>query len=177
MKYVLSFLFVMSLSTTDLILFDFSKTCDINNWYITNDDVMGGVSTSKITLNSNGHGVFQGKVSTENNGGFAMTKLPVSIDLNSMQKKIVLRVKGDSKNYQFRIKSKSYQRYSYVNSFQTQNEWETIELLLEDFYPAYRGYKLNKANFNWNRIEEIAILIGNKRDENFELEIDYIKII
>lgn len=177
MKYALTFLCLISLLKVETMLFDFTQTCNISNWRITNDDVMGGISTSKISLNTDGNGIFYGNVSTENNGGFAMTRLPVSVDLNENTKKIVLRIKGDKKNYQLRIKSKSYQRYWYVHPLKTSGDWEILELKLEDFYPSYRGYKLNKANFNWDRIEEIAILIGNKRDENFKLEIDYISIL
>ncbi len=176
MKYALTFLCLISLLKVETMLFDFTKTCNISDWRITNDDVMGGISTSKISLNTDGNGIFYGNVSTENNGGFAMTRLPVSINLNDNKKRIVLRIKGDNKSYQLRIKSKSFDRYWYIHTFKTNNKWQVIELPLEDFYPSYRGYKLNKANFKWNRIEEIAILIGNKKDENFKLEIDYIKI-
>ena len=88
--------------------------------------------------------------------------------------KIILKVKGDGKAYQFRVKSKSSDYYSYITSFNTSKEWETIKLTLSDMYPAFRGRKLNISNYDNEGIEEIAFLIGNKRAETFKLEIDSI---
>ena len=53
---------------------------------------------------------------------------------------------------------------------------ETIELPLKDFYASYRGTKLNLENFSSDTITEIAILIGNKKEEAFKLVIDKITI-
>ena len=162
------------LVSTQLTLVDFSEERAIRNWRMTNDNVMGGVSTASLERDENGFGVFSGRVSTANNGGFAMTRLPLKIMFNETFKTIKLKVKGDGKKYQFRIKSNSPQRYWYVQSFQTSNEWEEISLPLDAFYPSYRGYRLNQENFSDNTIRDIAILIGNKVDENCELMIDTI---
>ncbi len=43
-------------------------------------------------------------------------------------------------------------------------------------YPAFRGRTLNMDNLKPNKIEEIAILIGNKKAEKFRLEIDSISL-
>ena len=42
-----------------------------NNWLVVNDNVMGGISESNIKFSKNNTLVFQGRVSLENNGGFA----------------------------------------------------------------------------------------------------------
>jgi NADH dehydrogenase [ubiquinone] 1 alpha subcomplex assembly factor 1 len=89
----------------EIIIFDFEKNTNINRWYSTNDDVMGGISNSVMNLDENGNGVFTGVVSTENNGGFAMVRLPLNINLSDDLKNIVLHVKGDGKKYQLRMKS------------------------------------------------------------------------
>jgi NADH dehydrogenase [ubiquinone] 1 alpha subcomplex assembly factor 1 len=85
-----------------------------------------------------------------------------------------LKLKGDGKSYQFRIKDNSRQRYSYIATFKTSGDWETIKIPLSSFYPGYRGYKLNKPNFSGEVMEEIGILIGNKVKESFALEIEKI---
>lgn len=162
--------------STDIIVFDFGLRCDINRWYQTNDDVMGGISNSRMSLNKNGNGVFSGTVSTENNGGFAMTRLPVKINVDDKKSKLVIKLKGDGKKYQFIIKSKINQRYWYVQSFQTSTKTQEIELPLSDFYASFRGYELTIDNFSETNIEEVAILIGNKKNEEFKLEIDKITI-
>lgn len=43
-------------------------------------------------------------------------------------------------------------------------------------YPSFRGYKIDAANFNGEQMEEIAILIGNKKAEQFTLLIDSISL-
>ena len=137
---------------------------------------MGGISNSSIEWDENGYGIFSGNISTANNGGFGMVRLPIKVELNESFQNIKLKVKGDGKKYQFRIKSNNFQRHWYVQSFQTSNEWEEITLPLSEFYPSYRGYRLNKENFSEFTIREIAILIGNKVDEEFKLLIDSIEL-
>ena len=78
MKVLINVLLI-AFCITESMVFDFSKKENINNWSITNDNVMGGLSSSKMVINDQGEGVFSGSVSTDNNGGFAMTRLPVDI--------------------------------------------------------------------------------------------------
>lgn len=164
------------LVTTGITIVDFSDERSMRNWRVTNDTVMGGVSSSSIELNENGTAVFSGRVSTANNGGFGMVRLPVRVQLIEGVETIRLKVKGDGKKYQFRLKASNSQRYWYVQTFQTANDWEEIILRLEDFYPSYRGYRLNKENFSSSTIREIAVLIGNKKNEDFELLIESIAV-
>jgi len=60
-----------AMKTAERILIDFNNTDEKENWQIINDDVMGGVSQSEIIFNDTGTATFQGKISLENNGGFA----------------------------------------------------------------------------------------------------------
>ncbi|WP_296321967.1 CIA30 family protein [Winogradskyella sp.] len=152
-------------------LFDFTKTTNTNSWYVVNDGVMGGLSQSTMQLNNNGHGVFSGYVTTENNGGFASIRHAFSTKDVTDYDYIVLRVKGDNKTYQCRLKADEYQRFTYVQEFKTSGDWQSIKLPLKDFYPYFRGYRLNRPNFNDNKLEQIGILIGNKTNERFSLEI------
>ncbi|MFO8147138.1 MAG: CIA30 family protein, partial [Gillisia sp.] len=54
-----------------LLLFDFSSTDDWSGWEVENDVVMGGNSSSKLERSVDGNAIFKGRVSLENNGGFA----------------------------------------------------------------------------------------------------------
>jgi hypothetical protein len=56
-------------------IFEFNSNCDIDNWQIINDAVMGGRSTASLFLDENQNGVFEGYISTENNGGFSSIQL------------------------------------------------------------------------------------------------------
>nr|WP_309477241.1 CIA30 family protein [Tenacibaculum aquimarinum] len=132
MKTLLNLLLI-TFFTLEIMVFNFNKNADINKWLITNDNVMGGLSTSKMTLNNEGNGVFSGTVSLDNNGGFAMTRLPVDLIIDDRKTKVVVKLKGDGKAYQFRIKSSNSQRYWYIQTFQTTTSWQTIELPLNGF--------------------------------------------
>lgn len=162
---------------SDSVIYDFNSSSKKNEWRIINDRVMGGESNSTFKINNDGHGSFTGNVSTENNGGFASLRYRFDEMSTAGKTKISLRLKGDSKLYQFRIKSQSADYYSYVKIFKTSNEWETIEFNIADMYPSFRGKKLQMNNFDKAFIEEISILIGNKKNESFELLIDKIELI
>jgi NADH dehydrogenase [ubiquinone] 1 alpha subcomplex assembly factor 1 len=177
MKHILVSLLIILLSDTKLKnIYTFSTSENLKEWRIVNDGVMGGVSTSSLIQTQNGHGLFSGKVSLANNGGFASIQLNKSVGLSNHHKWIVLRIKGDGKRYEFRLKNKISQNESYVQVFETKGNWETIRLELNEFYPQFRGRRLNMANFNFENIEQLSFLIANKKEENFELLIDSIGV-
>jgi hypothetical protein len=155
-------------------IYTFSSQTSIREWLIVNDGVMGGISKSSLELTNVGHGRFAGHVSMANNGGFASIQLNTTIKLVEEKKFIVLRIKGDGKRYEFRLKGDNSQSESYVQQFATSGEWENIKLEISKFYPQYRGRKLNIPNFNFKNIEELSFLIANKQEEDFELLIDWI---
>ena len=175
MKYILTIL-LLSLSTSISMkkIYSFTTQTKVNEWRIVNDGVMGGISKSSLVLTDAGHGQFSGHVSLANNGGFASVQLNTTIKLAEEKKFIVLRVKGDGKRYEFRLKSDISQSESYVYQFATSGEWENLKLAISDFYPQFRGRKLNIPNFNFKSIEQLSFLITNKQEEDFKLLIDWI---
>lgn len=155
-------------------IFDFTRQSDLDNWNVVDDVVMGGRSSGQLEINNEGNGVFSGFVTTENNGGFSSVRYQFDKINTSKDTKMVLYIKGDGKEYQIRIKDKINTYYSYITTIETSGEWQKITLLLQDFYPSFRGRTLDLPNYNSPSIEEVAILIGNKRKETFELIIDKI---
>lgn len=172
-KNVILFILILTTMQTASI-FEFNKTADISNWSVVDDVVMGGRSSGNFYLNSEGHGIFEGQVSLENNGGFSSVRYDFYKMSTKDFSKVIIKVKGDGKSYQFRVKSESSDYYSYITSFETSNDWETIELKLSNMYPAFRGRNLDMPNYDKESIEEIAFLIGNKKAESFKLEIESI---
>lgn len=158
------------------IIFNFSQDSDSSQWYIINDDVMGGRSSANFTINEEGHGVFKGQISLENNGGFSSLRHRFKRINTTPYSKVLVRLKGDGKSYQFRVKTKASDYYSYVKTFGTSNEWETIEIKLSEMQPIFRGRSLNIGNYDSDSIEEITFLIGNKKAESFELIIDCVSL-
>jgi hypothetical protein len=155
-------------------IYTFSENSDVKDWKIVNDGVMGGISSSSLQITKEGYGHFSGKVSLENNGGFASVQWNTNIPNTKNHSHIVLQIKGDGKKYEFRIKENPLQPEAYVQPFASSGVWETIKLKIVDFYPQYRGRKLNIGNFKGENIQQISFLIANKREEKFDLWIDWI---
>ena len=173
-QIVTAVLFISILNT--MVIFDFTENSILENWFIINDNVMGGVSRSEISINEDGNAVFKGSVSLENNGGFCSARYNFNEISVRDYEKLTLRIKGDGKRYQFRIRANRDDYYSYITYFETSGNWETIEIPLEKMYPVFRGRKLEMPDFSNDTIEEIAFLIGNKKEETFRLEIDKIEL-
>lgn len=164
----------MSIQSTSL--FHFTADTNPSSWQIVNDGVMGGKSTSDLVVSEDGHGVFKGHVSLANNGGFASVRHNNQFENVRNFTHVVLKLKGDGKNYQFRLKANQKQSQSYVQEFKTNDKWQEIKLELSDFHPQFRGRKLDMPNFDFSTIYEIAFLIGNKKEEDFKLIIDSISL-
>ena len=166
--------FYFNIIVSQNVVFTFSNEVPLKEWVIVNDDVMGGISQSNLVINNEYNGVFFGNISTAYNGGFASIRYNCKRQYINDYKSLVLRIKGDGKEYQFRIKSSLEDYYSYIYTFSTTGEWEYITIPLNMMYPSYRGRRLNMKNFNRNYLEQISFLIGNKKNENFNLLIDSI---
>lgn len=158
------------------LIFDFNHNTNIRDWKIIDDVVMGGRSNGKFKIDSDGNGVFFGDVSLENNGGFSSVQYQFEKINTSKDSKVMIRLKGDGKEYQFRVKNKRNTYYSYITSFKTSGNWETIIINVKDLYPSFRGQTMNIPNFAGDSIEEIVFLIGNKKNESFTLVLDKIEI-
>lgn len=164
------------LMTPSLVIFDFDANSNLSNWNVVNDGVMGGISKAKLEINQDGNAIFKGTVSLENNGGFASLRYRFNTKEVGEYTKVIIRLKGDKTTYQFRTKTNAYDRHSYIALFETTGEWQTIEISLSEMYPAFRGRKLSIPNYPSEQMQEIAFLIGNKKAENFKLEIDKISL-
>ena len=158
-------------------VFNFSKNAQLNNWYVVDDGVMGGRSKGSMKQDQEGHGVFAGQISLKNNGGFSSLRyrLPEPLSILGVTQ-VVLKIKADGKDYQFRVTDQIGKRYSYITTFTTNGSWQEIVIPLNSLYPSFRGRSLNMPNFSGDVLQEITFLIGNKKEEDFELLIDSITL-
>lgn len=168
------FLLFIMCTMQQSMLFNFEKNADIRRWNIVDDGVMGGLSAGKFSINDAGHGLFSGIVSLENNGGFSSLRHYFSPLETGGFSKFTLRLKGDGKTYQFRVKSQANEYYAYICNFKTTGEWQTIEIPFGNLYPSFRGRTLDMPNYPGKQLGEVGFLIGNKKAEHFQLEIDWI---
>lgn len=174
MKTLLVCSLILYFMTTSLMIYDFKANPTTSEWTIVNDGVMGGESQSSMQFHEDGYAVFSGQISLENNGGFASVRHKTTIDAVQDFTYVNLKVKGKPATYQMRFKKSDEDAHSYVQDFRVTSGWETIQLKLSDFYPRYRGRSLNLPNFEAHTIREVAFLIGNQKEEEFQLDIDKI---
>lgn len=175
MKYLIFMLILFSLMNSKII-FDFNKKSNLQDWVIVDDIVMGGESSGSFKINADGFGVFEGSISLDNNGGFSSVRYRFQKIVLDKYSQIVIKLKGDGKKYQFRIKSNSGDYYSYITPFLTSGEWQEIKIPLKEMYPSFRGRRLDQPNFSNDYIEEVTFLVGNKKNENFKLLLDKIEL-
>ena len=150
------------------------------DWIIVNDGVMGGLSESSIVIQKNGIATFAGELSLKNYGGFASTRMLVKNQLPTGYRAINLRIKGDGNKYNFRIrKNRQLDGLAYDAEFTTlKEEWITIQLPLSEFQGTFRGEKYeDKIGILSEEIGQIVILIANKQEGGFKIEMDWINLI
>ena len=162
----------------EIVLFNFEKSGKVSDWLIVNDDVMGGLSQSEIVISDSNTAVFQGTVSLENNGGFSSTRTNPRFYNLAGYDGIILRLKGDGKKYQFRLRMDDrFDGISYRYRFKTDfNKWITIRVPFNECVPVFRGRVLDDVEpISPKKIQQIGFLISDKQAGVFKLEIDWIK--
>ena len=150
-------------------------------WSVVNDGVMGGLSSSIIRMSDEGHAVFEGNVSLENNGGFASvrTRASAAVDLSGFDG-FTLRASGDDKLYSIRIKTVHNGRltaYAWEATFRAESDWETHQFRAEDFKPVFRGRDLSDTPpLNLSAVGEIGIMIKDAQEGAFTLNMEHIGV-
>jgi len=157
-------------------IFNFTTKSKLSDWYVVLDGVMGGLSQGNFNINDDGNAVFSGIVSLENNGGFSSIRYGIGHTNITGKTMFSIRLKGDGKTYKFRIKQNEKDKHTFMTTFETSGDWETIEIPLNSLYPSFRGRKLDIGNFAANYFEELGFLIANRTKEAFQLELDFIEL-
>ena len=166
------------METAERILIDFNNTDEKENWQIINDDVMGGVSQSEIIFNDTGTATFQGRISLENNGGFASTRSKSHSYRLGGYIGLHVRIRGDGKEYQLRVRTDNrFDGISYRYRFATQPEtWMNIRVPFSEFVPTFRGRILsNVPPISPEQIQQVGFLISDKQAGKFRIDIDWVK--
>ncbi|MBT5891723.1 MAG: CIA30 family protein [Chromatiales bacterium] len=164
-------------STGVLMITDFTADTTDLDWYVQNDNVMGGRSKGGFNIEP-GVLIFAGSTNT-NGGGFSSIRTrPFKADLSSY-KGMRLRVKGDGRRYTWQLQTNErYRRFrvSYWADFETTDgEWITVNIPFADFFPQVRGFKLPGPELDTTDIRELGLYIYDKKDGAFELRLDSIE--
>ena len=175
MKLFFAFIMVVlsSSSFAEIQLFDSGTKPSSLNWNIVNDTVMGGRSSSRWISKSSSPCSFEGYLSLENNGGFASVRCDLNNENLTKTEGIFIRVKGDGRKYQFRIRSQASRWANYSHEFKTvRNKIKTFYLPFKDFEPSWRGRSLNNLPvLKGKDVRGIGFLLGDKIQGKFKLEI------
>lgn len=84
-------------------ILDFAGPDTAQKWQAVNDGVMGGVSDGRFKIMPDKTMEFSGRLSLENNGGFASVRTkPMDFDIKAGDT-LVVRVRGDGREYVLNI--------------------------------------------------------------------------
>jgi monofunctional biosynthetic peptidoglycan transglycosylase len=161
----------------DRMLHDFRNPGAVGRWEPIDDVVMGGLSSSDLEPTGRGTAVFSGRVSLENNGGFASIRsAPQGWDLGTYAG-IALRVRGDGRTYKLNLKTDGgLDGVLYRVSFETvAGEWQTVRFPFAAFEASFRGGPVPDAPpLNPKRIVSMGFLISDRQAGPFRLEIAWL---
>jgi monofunctional biosynthetic peptidoglycan transglycosylase len=160
------------------VIFNFADSSETDKWIAINDNVMGGLSKGGFSRYKDGALLFSGTISLENNGGFASIRaMPEGLDLSGYTG-VRIRIKGDGRTYQFRIRTnRNSGEIAYKHDFTTITDtWTEIDFPFVSFVPTYRGRILrNVPELVASDIKQLGFLIADKKAGSFKLIVDEIK--
>jgi monofunctional biosynthetic peptidoglycan transglycosylase len=152
-----------------------SLTLSALSWQAIDDVVMGGVSASSARVTEQGTVQFSGRVSLENNGGFASIRsADRRLDLSGGTG-VALRVRGDGKRYKLSLRTGGgFDGVQYQAPFDTTaNQWQVVPLPFEAFEPRWRGRLVPDAPaLDPAAVLSIGVVIADRQAGPFSLELD-----
>lgn len=161
----------------------FNTLDTVADWKTVDDVVMGGKSNSSlewrdidIPVDDTPRGAlsFRGDVNLDG-GGFCSARTEWSRPRDcSGASRVRLVVRGDGKQYRWTIRTPELPAgASLRHPFQPgSRDWQTIELPLSAFAPWRRGTRLDiPDSSDFSAVESIGILIADKQEGPFELDI------
>ena len=161
--------------------YDFGS--EINQgWFALNDDVMGGVSVGEVSLTENSL-VFEGEVSTDNNGGFVSLRSPTDeYDFSEFTEVVVsYRAEGHDFNMVLANHQAWYRPKFEHKVISLSSDWATTTVSLSDFKQyamtgygdAETGVELSEQHLS--SVIRMEFINSEFQSGDFRLEIDYIE--
>lgn len=160
------------------VLYDFTQGSSIEQWRPVNDTVMGGRSRSTAQKAKSGSLRFTGIVSLDNNGGFASLRSFGPVHDLAAYDGLILRLRGDGQRYYFNLRnSQGFAAPNFRLAFDTQSgQWSEVYIPFSQLQAVWRGQSYPyPVTFDPSRIVSMGILIADKQQGPFELEIEWIK--
>jgi hypothetical protein len=151
-------------------LADFSDPSSVDAWYVQNDTVMGGVSSSSVEFDD-GAMVFSGVLSTDNNGGFTSTRGPVlSAAPAAGWTSMSIEAEGDGRTYLVQVRTDTD---GYIQRFTPAESMSESILRLTDFVAT--DWRLapvaNRPPLSSESIRQVSIYLVDKQEGEFVLRL------
>ncbi len=165
---------------TPKVLFDFAGADAAKEWQTINDGVMGGVSEGKFKITDKKTLEFYGRLSLENNGGFASVRTKAKKLGLKKGDALVARVRGDGREYSMNLHvRRPLVAFSYRAMIQTKkDEWIEVKLPLDKFQATSFGRPVKDAGpVDPQEVSGLGFLLGDKKAGTFKLEIEWIKVV
>ena len=161
-------------------LFDFARPDAAQQWQAVNDGVMGGVSVGRFAITASQTMEFSGRLSLENNGGFASVRTKPTNFKIAADDTLVVRVKGDGREYVLNLYTKSRRMaFSYRTALPTTKDvWTEVSVPLQDFIPTSFGNRVQGMGpVEPDQINSLGFMLSDKNPGPFKLEVDWVKKI
>jgi monofunctional biosynthetic peptidoglycan transglycosylase len=159
------------------ILFAFDDPARAGDWRAVNDGVMGGVSEGRLRVTEAGTLEFTGRLSLENNGGFASIRsMPRALGLRPGDV-IQVRLRGDGRRYHLNLYVPgSRTAFSFRASIQTaEGEWMEARLPVERFRASWFGRPVDDP-LEAERVHALGFMLSDGKPGPFRLEIGSIRV-
>ena len=146
----------------------------VQGWAAIDDRVMGGLSSSQLVFHPDGHALFEGTVSTDNNGGFASVRHAALSLGEEGTTGYRLQVRGDGKRYKLNLRMDGgLDGVNYQAVFQPPaDRWVDVVLPLNVFSPRYRGQPVpNAPMLRPERVCQVGWMVADGQIGAFQLAI------
>ncbi|EDV23761.1 uncharacterized protein TRIADDRAFT_57282 [Trichoplax adhaerens] len=180
------------------IIWKFNSDKVVKEFYCFTDADLGGNSDGKFTLNSQNKALFSGTLSTKIKPGMQL-KYTGFCSLRSIVPRrfprgeilqdwsnfdaIEFRVRGDGRAYLVNLHHQTFRPDDLFQAFMFTRggpDWESVRIPFSNFFLANSGYMQDKdadISYAIARIRTIGLLLADRVDGPFQLEIDNIKVV
>ncbi len=178
LRYALDDLYATAQTESASAMNEFSLDFSAENesrWSAVNDNVMGGVSRGGWTLSGQGTGVFSGRLSLRNNGGFSSVRMRVEGASLDDCAGIEMRVRGDGRTYALLAGSDGASG-SWQRAFVASEEWQIVRIPFAEMALSIRGWRPARyPPIAGRRVQTLGFIISDKDERPFRMEIDWMR--
>ena len=143
-------------------------------WRTVNDNVMGGRSRGGFDVDD-GVLIFAGSTNTNGGGFSSIRSRSRDLVVDESSEGLQMRIRGDGRTYTFLLEADNT-RATYWAFFPTvENEWVELRIPFTEFWPNWRGMRLPGPALSKPAINSLGLMIYDKKDGAFRLELEWIK--